>query len=178
MYYSETTAMFSESERGPPATRLLRITRRELMLDIGAAALVGVSGGAAAANASVEVDLKVTLRRLIGDARPQTGRIQIGLPEVADSGNSVPLTLRVESPMTAADHVRQIHVVAERNPRPWVASFTLGPRAGKAELETFMRLSDTQAVVAFAQMSDGSWWTQRINVIVTVGACESLAVRY
>lgn len=170
--------MLSETERGPPATRLLRITRRELMLDIGAAALVGGSGHASAAGAPVEEDLKVTLRRLIGDARPQTGRIHIGLPEVADSGNSVPLTLRVESPMTAADHVRLIHLVAERNPRPWVASFTLGPRAGKAELETFMRLSDTQAVVAFAQMSDGSWWTQRVNVIVTIGACESLAVRY
>ncbi|HSV46341.1 MAG TPA: thiosulfate oxidation carrier protein SoxY, partial [Ramlibacter sp.] len=108
----------------------------------------------------------------------QVGRIHIGLPDIAESGNSVPLTVRVESPMTATDHVRVIHLVAERNPRPWVASFTLGTRAGRAQVETQIRLSDTQAVAAYAQMSDGSWWTQRVNVTVTIGACESLAVRY
>ncbi len=125
-----------------------------------------------------EEGVQVTVRRLLGDAKPQSGRIQIVLPQVAESGNSVPLTVRVDSPMTAADHVRQIHVVAERNPRPWVASFTLGPRSGKAEVNTNIRLSDSQAVAVYARMSDGSWWMQRADVIVTIGACESLGVRY
>ncbi|WP_051243746.1 thiosulfate oxidation carrier protein SoxY [Azohydromonas australica] len=119
-----------------------------------------------------------TVQRLIGNGQPQNGRIFIGLPEIAESGNSVPLTVRVQSPMTVDDHVRLVHVVAERNPRPWVASFTLGPRSGKAEVETYIRLSDSQYVAVYAQMNDGSWWTQRVNVTVTIGACESLTVRY
>lgn len=125
-----------------------------------------------------EEEAAVTVRRLTGDAKPQTGRIQVVLPQVAESGNSVPLTVRVESPMTPADHVRTIHIVGERNPRPWVASFRLGPRAGKAEVETNIRLSDSGNVAVYVQMSDGSWWVQRTSVIVTIGACENLAVRY
>lgn len=159
----------------------LRLRRREVLRGLGAAAVAGTIGTArpaAAAESLLEEDAQLTIRRLIGDARPQVGRIFVGLPDVADSGNSVPVTVRVDSPMTAADHVRLIHIVAERNPRPWAASFSLGPRAGKAEIETFLRLSDTQNVVAFAQMSDGTWWMKRTNVVVTIGACESLAVRY
>lgn len=125
-----------------------------------------------------EEEVSVTVRRLIGEATVQTGRIHLGLPDIAENGNSVPLTVRVDSAMTAADHVRVIHVLAERNPRPWVASFRLGPRAGKAQVETQIRLSDTQSVAAYAQMSDGSWWVQRARVTVIIGACESLAVRY
>ncbi len=148
-----------------------------MLLAIGAGP-IALSRRAAAAGPPATEEVATTVRRLLGEARAQSGRIQIGLPDVADSGNSVPLSLRVDSPMTAADHVRLIHVVAERNPRPWVASYTLGPRAGRAEIETFIRLGDTQKLIVFAQMSDGSWWTQRADVIVTIGACESLAVRY
>ncbi len=156
----------------------LSISRRALLITvISIDPLYAQTPGGFAAPRNEE-DATVTVRRLIGEARPQVGRIHIGLPDIAESGNSVPLTVRVESPMTAADHVRVIHVVAERNPRPWVASFTLGPRAGKAEVETQIRLSDTQAVAAYGQMSDGSWWMQRVNVTVTIGACESLSVRY
>lgn len=155
------------------------LTRRVLLLGLAAADLAHAQAGTApSAEGRDEEDAQVTLRRLLGNARPQASRIHVGLPEIADSGNSVPLTVRIDSPMTAADHVRLIHIVAERNPRPWVASFTLGPRAGRADVETQIRLSDTQAVTAYAQMSDGSWWMQRVDVIVTIGACESLAVRY
>lgn len=118
------------------------------------------------------------MARLLADATPRVGRIEIDLPQVAESGNSVPLKVQVDSPMTAADHVQLIHIVAERNPRPWVASFTLGPRAGRAALETYIRLSDTQAVAVFAKMADGAWWTQRREVTVTIGACDALGARY
>ena len=159
----------------------LRLARRDVLRGLGAAAVagaIGAPGSAAAAESLLEEDAQLTIRRLIGDAKPQAGRITVSLPDVADSGNSVPVTIRVDSPMTSADHVRLIHIVAERNPRPWAASFSLGPRAGRAEIETFLRLSDTQFVTAFVQMSDGSWWMKRTNVVVTIGACESMAVRY
>ncbi|HSV78771.1 MAG TPA: thiosulfate oxidation carrier protein SoxY [Ramlibacter sp.] len=153
--------------------------RRGMLLALAAADLVqaqSVPPRGAAPRA--EEDAAATTRRLLGEAKPQAGRVFINLPEIAESGNSVPLKIRAESPMTPSDHVRLIHVVAERNPRPWVASFTLGARAGKAEVEAYIRLSDTQSVAAYAQMSDGSWWMQRVNVVVTIGACESLGVRY
>lgn len=157
----------------PPSFR-----RRGLLVAIAAADLAQAQDSGAKSASRNEEDVLVTVRRLIGEAKAQAGRIHIDLPDVAESGNSVPLTMRVESPMTATDHVRVIHLVAERNPRPWVASFRLGPHAGKAQVETQIRLSDTQAVAAYAQMSDGSWWMQRVNVTVIIGACESLAVRY
>jgi len=77
----------------------------------------------------------------------------------------------VASPMTAADHVKAIHVFAERNPQPYVIGVRLGPRAGRASIATRMRLRDSQTVLAIAELSDGTFWSDRLNVIVTQGAC-------
>jgi sulfur-oxidizing protein SoxY len=155
------------------------LMRRRLLLAVVAANFGSAARGAlGGVQPRDEEPAPATLARLIGDAKPQVGRVEIRLPEIAESGNSVPLKVRVESPMTTADHVRAIHIVAERNPRPWVATFSMGPRAGKAEVETNIRLSDTQTVAAYAQMSDGSWWTQRVAVTVTIGACDVLGSRY
>jgi NADPH-dependent 2,4-dienoyl-CoA reductase/sulfur reductase-like enzyme len=89
----------------------------------------------------------------------------------ASIGNTVPLAVTVESPMTAADHVRAIHVFTEKNPQPRVISVTLGPRAGRAHIATRARIADTGLVIAIAQMSDGSFWTDRVEVVVTLSAC-------
>jgi sulfur-oxidizing protein SoxY len=77
----------------------------------------------------------------------------------------------VESPMSAADHVKAIHVFTERNPQPYVLTAHLGPRAGKARLATRARIGDTGEVIAIAQMSDGSFWSDSVRVIVTLSAC-------
>ena len=82
-----------------------------------------------------------------------------------------PLTVAVESPMTAEDHVKAIHVFTEKNPQPNVISVQLGPRAGRATFSTRIRLADSQNVIAIAQMSDGSFWSDEIEVIVTLAAC-------
>ena len=150
----------------------MALTRRHLLLALAATDAMAAAAHAAAPPRGEEPAAAI-VQRLIGSARPQPGRIHIGLPEIAESGNHVPLKLRVDSPMTEADHVRVIHVVAERNPRPWVASFQLGPRAGVAEVELQIRLKDSQAVTAYAQMSDGSWWMQGTRVTVTIGACDA-----
>jgi sulfur-oxidizing protein SoxY len=118
------------------------------------------------------------IRELFGNARPQTGRITLSLPSLAESGNSVPLTVSIDSPMTESDHVRRVCLFANRNPRPLIATMIFGPNAGKAEFSTNMRLSGTQDVIALAQMSDGRLWTERAQVMVTIGACDSLQMRY
>jgi sulfur-oxidizing protein SoxY len=93
------------------------------------------------------------------------------LPAIAENGNAVPLNVMVESPMTTADHVRSIHVFATGNPTPEVAVFHLTPAMGRATVDTRIRLGQTQDVVAFAEMSDGSLFMARAEVKVTIGGC-------
>ncbi len=116
-------------------------------------------------------DLKPLIRAVAGDVPPKPGRIHLVLPQLAENGNSVPLELTVDSPMTEADHVRSLHVFAERNPRPLIASFQLGPHAGRAKITTRIRLAGSQRVVAIAVLSDGSAWSDETEVIVTSAAC-------
>jgi sulfur-oxidizing protein SoxY len=99
------------------------------------------------------------------------GRVKLEMPLLADNGNSVSMSVRVESPMTQADHVRAIHLISERNPETRMASFHLGPRAGSAEITSRVRLAGSQRVVALAEMSDGSFWMDTANVVVTLSAC-------
>ena len=109
--------------------------------------------------------------KVVGAARVTPGKVKLELPPLSENGNTVPLAVRVESPMTAADHVRAIHVFTEKNPQPEVVSFYLGPRAGRVNISTRIRLADTQTVVAICEMSDGSFWTDRADVVVTLAAC-------
>jgi sulfur-oxidizing protein SoxY len=111
------------------------------------------------------------LRKVVGGAQVRSGRVKLQLPPLIDNGNSVPLSVAVESPMTDADHVKAIHVLTEKNPLPDVVSVRLSPRAGRASLATRVRLADTQTVTAIAQMSDGSFWSDSAEVVVTLSAC-------
>ena len=109
--------------------------------------------------------------KLVGDTPVTSGKVKIGVPPLVENGHLVPLTVNVDSPMTEADHVKAIHVFTERNPLPEMASFFLGPRAGRASVSTRVRMADTQNVVAIAQMNDGSFWSDTAFLIVTVAAC-------
>ena len=110
-------------------------------------------------------------RKVTGGAAVSPGRVTVDTPRLADNGHSVPLTVSVESPMTAADHVRSITLLSERNPRPVMATFHLGPRSGRAQVATRVRLNGSQRVLALAHLSDGSWWSGDAEVEVTESAC-------
>ncbi len=101
----------------------------------------------------------------------RAGKVKLDIAELVDNGNVVPITVTVDSPMTAADHVKSIAVFNEKNPQRDVARFTLGPRSGKASVTTRIRLATSQQLVAVALMSDGSYWSHTVNVIVTLAAC-------
>jgi sulfur-oxidizing protein SoxY len=111
------------------------------------------------------------VRKVTGGAPVRTGRVKLDLPPLIDNGNTVPLSVSVESPMTSADHVRAIHVFTEKNPQPNVMSVHLGPRAGRASIVTRVRIADTQTVTAIAQLSDGTFWSDSAHVVVTLSAC-------
>lgn len=111
------------------------------------------------------------IRRVTGGALVRPGRVRLDLPPLIDNGNTVPLTVSVESPMTASDHVTSIHVFTEKNPQPNVIGAFFGPRAGRARFATRMRVADSQTVHAIARMSDGSFWSDSVEVVVTLSAC-------
>ena len=111
------------------------------------------------------------IRQATGGAIPQLGRVTLSLPTLAESGHSVRLRVRVESPMTPQAHVKRIHIFSEKNPRPLIARFSLGPGAGRAEIHTRIRLAGTQQVVAVAVMNDGTAWMASAQVVVTAAAC-------
>lgn len=115
-------------------------------------------------------DAKAALAKL-GSGTPQPGKITIGAPEIAENGNTVPIVLDVESPMTDASYVKTIMVVADGNPLPGVARFDLSPINGRAHVEFRMRLAQTQNITAVAVMNDGSMWTATKNIKVTIGGC-------
>jgi sulfur-oxidizing protein SoxY len=115
--------------------------------------------------------LEEAMRKVLDGAQARPGRVKLDLPPLIENGNSVPLTVTVQSPMTAADHVKVIHVFTEKNPQPNIISAWLGPRAGRASVTTRARIADTGTVTAIAQMSDGSFWSDRMEVVVTLSAC-------
>ena len=153
-----------------------RTTRRQLIS--GAAAFAGGIGltGVAATRAGAQLQanpeaLAAAIRKITGDANINDGKVKLDVPPLSENGNSVSLTVTVESPMTAADHVKSIHIFAGKNPQPNVIDVTLGPRAGRPTVQTRIRLADSQDVIAIAALSVGTFWRDTGNVIITLGAC-------
>ena len=152
---------------------LLPRTRRRFLVDAGAiagAAAVGLPLGAQLA-AATPASMRAAIRKVVGEAPLNRGKIKIDVPALIENGNAVPLTISCESPMTADDYVKAIHVFSEKNPQPNIVGVQLGPRSGRAAVSTRIRLADSQKVIAIAQMSDGSFWSNEAEVIVTLAAC-------
>jgi sulfur-oxidizing protein SoxY len=115
--------------------------------------------------------LNSAIRNLVGEAPVRAGKVTLDIPPLVENGNTVPITVRVASPMTDKDYVKSIHVFNEKNPLPNVGNFHLGPSAGRAQVSTRIRLADTQKVVAIARLSDDTFWSVSADVIVTLAAC-------
>jgi sulfur-oxidizing protein SoxY len=98
-------------------------------------------------------------------------RVTLSLPMLADNGHMVPLSLKVESPMTEASHITHVYLISQRNPVPLMAKFVMGPWSGRADLSTRVRLSGNQSVVALARLSDGNFIYDVQEVVVTEAAC-------
>ena len=134
--------------------------------------LAGI-GGLALSRAALAQDDPIDPRAAaVAKGAPlRKGRVKVELPQLADNGNSVPIRITVDSPMSAADHVKSIHLFSERNPVSNMANFYLGPRAGKAEIDSRVRLAGSQKVTAVAALSDGTFWYDAAPIVVTLSAC-------
>jgi sulfur-oxidizing protein SoxY len=115
--------------------------------------------------------LASAIQNVTGGAAVRTGKVKLDSPPLVENGNTVPMTVTVNHPMAPEDHVRSIHVFNEKNPQPNIANFQLGPHNGRAQVSTRIRLADSQKIVAIAKLSDGSFWSVSVDVVVTLAAC-------
>jgi sulfur-oxidizing protein SoxY len=145
--------------------------RRRRFMVAGAAAMGGVVLPAVAQKFQPAQDIRPLIEKITGGIVPEKRDIEIELPQLAENGNSVPMRVRVASPMSDADHVKAIYIFAERNPRPLVATFRLGPYSGRAEIATRVRLAGTQTVTVLAELSGNRFRIGPADVLVTTAAC-------
>jgi sulfur-oxidizing protein SoxY len=147
-------------------------TRRHFLKAAGSAAVAGavplVTLRPAEATPAM---LNSAIRDVVGEAPVHSGKVKLDIPPLVENGNAVPMTVSVASPMTADDYVKSIHVFNEKNPQPHIGNFYIGPAAGRAQVSTRIRLADSQKVTAIAQLSDGSFWSASVDVVVTLAAC-------
>ncbi len=151
--------------KGLPLSRRLVLTGTAAVLGALALARRALAQGATSNGHQQLVD------KLLGGKKAQAGKIKLRIPEIAENGNTVPMTVSVDSPMTAQSYVKAVHVVTDGNPRPEVASFFFSPANGKAEVSTRIRLAQTMNVIAYAELSDGTVWSDRAEAKVTIGGC-------
>jgi sulfur-oxidizing protein SoxY len=142
---------------------------------------LGLAGGAAVLGAVPVVTLRpaqatpammaAAIRNVVGTAVVHIGKVKLDLPPLVENGNTVPMTVSVSSAMTPDDYVKSIHVFNEKNPQPNIGNFYLGPHAGRGQISTRIRLADSQKITAIAHLSDGSFWSASVDVVVTLAAC-------
>ena len=141
--------------------------RQTLALSAGSISLVAF--GTLPALAKNDAD--EAIKKFTGGKTPVQGKVKLDLPEIAENGNTVPMTVTVESPMTEQSHVTDVLIVADENPRSGVVTFHFTPASGVAEANTRIRLAATQDVIAVAKMNDGSVFMTSKQVKVTIGGC-------
>jgi len=147
-----------------------KINRREA-LTIGAGAMVAATGGFADIAFADKKMADEAIAKFAGGKTPVAGKVKLELPEIAENGNTVPMMVSVDSPMTAQSHVTELLVLADGNPAPAVVKFHFSPASGVAEASTRIRLAQTQDIIALAKMNDGSVFMASKQVKVTIGGC-------
>ena len=148
-------------------------TRRDFLALAGGATMLAVSLRPAEAPPA---SMASAIRAVVGTEQIKTGKVKLDVPPLVENGNTVPMTVSVASPMAPEDHVRSIHVFNEKNPQPNIGNFYLGPQAGRAQVSTRIRLADSQKIIAIAKLSDGSFWSASVDVVVTLAACTEEAI--
>ncbi len=160
----------NERTRRQAATLAAGVARPERRAALAAVAAGGALLLVRAARAT-PATMAESIRAFTGGAALREGKVKLAIPVLVENGNVVPVSVEVDSPMSAADHVTRIAIFNEKNPQPDVAIFELGPHSGSARVAFRMRMAESQRITAIAQLSDGSYWTSAVDVIVTLAAC-------
>ena len=151
------------------ALKSVEKTRRETLVMAGIAGLAAFL--APRMSVADEPTVAAEIKKLYGDKKFESGKVKLDVPEIAENGLVVPINVDIESAMTASDYVKAVHVFADGNPLPGVVSYRFTPACGKASASTRMRLSQTQNIVCIAEMSNGTLYSAKSSVKVTIGGC-------
>jgi sulfur-oxidizing protein SoxY len=154
------------SGRDPPS-----VTRRGILKAAAAAAVGSGAVQIVRPAGSTPATMQAAIRTVVGENQINRGKVTLDIPPLVENGSTVACSVTVDSPMTPSDYVKAIHIFNEKNPQPNVIGVHLGPRAGRARFSTRIRLADTQKVIAIAELSDGSFWSDSLDVVITLGAC-------
>lgn len=146
-------------------------TRRTLMIRLGAGAGVMAGMTLIPSTAFAEGNGYEEILAQLGAEGASDAKITVDAPEIAENGNTVPIGITVDSPMTADDHVKKVTFLASGNPQPGVATFHFTPMSGEATASTRIRLAGTQNIIAVAEMSNGEVYAAQTEVKVTIGGC-------
>jgi sulfur-oxidizing protein SoxY len=149
----------------------MKLTRRDALALTAGAAAFAVAGPGLPLAFAAEGDFDSEVAKFAAGADIQEGAITLDAPEIAENGNTVPISVSIDSPMTADAYVQDVIILADGNPNPGVATFRFSPMSGEAAATTRMRLAKTQNVAAVARMSDGSVYMAKKEVKVTIGGC-------
>jgi sulfur-oxidizing protein SoxY len=149
---------------------MTRLNRRQVFA-AGAGAFAAVAWGGAVTPAHAANDSADLIKAFTGGKQPAEGKVKLDLPEIAENGNTVPMTVSVDSPMTEQSYVQEVLIVGDGNPRGGMATFHFTPLSGVAEANTRVRLATTQTITAIARMNDGGLFMTTKQVKVTIGGC-------
>ena len=149
----------------------MNVSRRKMLGTTAGMTLAGLFGARVPMAFATPEEYQAMIAEFVGDATPVDGTISLTAPEIAENGNTVPVSVSVESEMTEDSYVKSVIILAESNPRPGVATFHFTPASGAAQASTRMRLAKTQNVIALAKMNDGSVFQDIKNIKVTIGGC-------
>ena len=144
------------------------LSRRGFIAGGGGAILIASTPLAGFAD---EADLIRARLDLFGQGAINEGRVTLTLPPIAENGHSVPLSVKVDSPMSETDYVKRVAILSPRNPLPVIGEFHFSPASGRAEVSTRIRMSGTQKLQAVAEISDGSLWSGSMETVGTLAAC-------
>ena len=149
----------------------MNYTRRQMLaFSAGAAGMAAFGFSAAPALADADATQKM-IDEFAGGSTPAEGKITLTAPEIAENGNTVPISVEVESAMSGDDLCESVMILADGNPNPDVCTFHFSELSGSATATTRMRLAKTQNVIALAKMKDGSVFMDKKEVKVTIGGC-------
>jgi sulfur-oxidizing protein SoxY len=146
----------------------LKPSRRQLLGGLSASLFPALLPNLAFASAA---DVAREIKKLVGEKVPVSGRIKLDIPQIAENGLIVPINVEVDSPMSNTDFVKAIHVFADGNPLPGVATYRFTPASGKAAFSLRIRLAETQNVICLAELSNGEVYAAKSEVKVTIGGC-------
>ncbi len=149
----------------------MNFTRRHVLGLTAGAAVFAVAGARISPALASAEDAEKMIMEFTGGATPAEGKISLNTPEIAENGNTVPVSVTVESAMEGDDLVESVIIFADGNPSPAVATFHFTEMSGEALATTRIRLAKTQNVIAVAKMKDGSVFMDKKQVKVTIGGC-------